>query len=208
MTHWWDAISLRTKITGITVLLVALGLLVAGLGTMTVLSTYLMRQLDTQVTTTSSQLEGQNVSDGEQYCKLSMVLEKSSYVAAYDGGGEQICDTQSPSQPDVSHVRFSSAASTAAPLQPVRQAAQPRVACPGHPREPAEPLHRGHRDRVRPRRGLQRRYRPDHRAVHRHLPAVRHLGDPARGDAHAPPRHRHVRPTAQRRGHRRSLRSR
>ncbi|PZF09456.1 sensor histidine kinase [Curtobacterium sp. MCPF17_011] len=116
MTHWWDAISLRTKITGITVLLVALGLLVAGLGTMTVLSTYLMRQLDTQVTTTSSQLEGQNVSDGEQYCKLSMVLEKSSYVAAYDGGGEQICDTQSPSQPDVSHVRFSSAASTAAPF--------------------------------------------------------------------------------------------
>jgi len=42
MNHWWDGISLRTKITGITVLLVALGLLVAGLGTMTVLSTYLM----------------------------------------------------------------------------------------------------------------------------------------------------------------------
>ncbi|MDN4648956.1 sensor histidine kinase [Curtobacterium sp. PsM8] len=116
MSHWWDAISLRTKITGITVLLVALGLLVAGLGTMTVLSTYLMRQLDTQVTTTSSQLEGQNVSDGEQYCKLSMVLEKSSYVAAYDGAGKQICDTESPSQPDVSRVRFSSAASTAAPF--------------------------------------------------------------------------------------------
>ncbi|GAA1493593.1 sensor histidine kinase [Curtobacterium herbarum] len=116
MSHWWDAISLRTKITGITVLLVALGLLVAGLGTMTVLSTYLMRQLDTQVTTTSSQLEGQNVSDGEQYCKLSMVLEKSSYVAAYDGRGKQICDTQSPSQPDVSRVRFSSAASTSAPF--------------------------------------------------------------------------------------------
>ncbi|WIE61046.1 HAMP domain-containing sensor histidine kinase [Curtobacterium sp. MCLR17_032] len=116
MSHWWDAISLRTKITGITVLLVALGLLVAGLGTMTVLSTYLMRQLDTQVTTTSSQLEGQNVSDGEQYCKLSMVLEKSSYVAAYDGRGKQICDTESPSQPDVSRVRFSSAASTSAPF--------------------------------------------------------------------------------------------
>ena len=116
MSHWWDAISLRTKITGITVLLVALGLLVAGLGTMTVLSTYLMRQLDTQVTTTSSQLEGQNVSDGEQYCKLSMVLEKSSYVAAYDGRGKQICDTESPSQPDVSRVRFSSAASTAVPF--------------------------------------------------------------------------------------------
>jgi len=76
MNHWWDGISLRTKITGITVLLVALGLLVAGLGTMTVLSTYLMQQLDNTVKQTTEQLEGQNISDGEQYCKLSVVLSQ------------------------------------------------------------------------------------------------------------------------------------
>ncbi|PZE69531.1 MULTISPECIES: cell wall metabolism sensor histidine kinase WalK [unclassified Curtobacterium] len=116
MSNWWDGISLRTKITGITVLLVALGLLVAGLGTMTVLSTYLNLQLDTQVKTTSSQLEGQNVSDGEQYCKLSVVLEKSSYVAAYDGDGEQICDTQSSSQPDITRVDFTAAATAVHPF--------------------------------------------------------------------------------------------
>jgi two-component system OmpR family sensor kinase len=109
MNRWWDGISLRTKITGITVLLVALGLLVAGLGTMTVLSTYLMTQLDNRVSTTSSQLEGQNVSDGEQYCKLSVVLENSSYVAAYDGDGKQICDTKSASRPDISDLDFATA---------------------------------------------------------------------------------------------------
>ncbi|MBF4584404.1 HAMP domain-containing histidine kinase [Curtobacterium sp. VKM Ac-2865] len=116
MNRWWDGISLRTKITGITVLLVALGLLVAGLGTMTVLSNYLVSRLDTQVSTTSSQLEGQNVSDGEQYCKLSVVLEKSSYVAAYDSDGKQICDTQSTTQPDISRMRFAGAASTSKPF--------------------------------------------------------------------------------------------
>ncbi|MFJ3385665.1 MULTISPECIES: sensor histidine kinase [unclassified Curtobacterium] len=116
MNRWWDGISLRTKITGITVLLVALGLLVAGLGTMTVLSTYLLKQLDTQVTTTTSQLEGQNISDGQQYCKLTMVLEKSSYVAAYDSDGKQICDTQSTSQPDISTVDFSTATKTHTPF--------------------------------------------------------------------------------------------
>ncbi|WP_267422756.1 sensor histidine kinase [Curtobacterium sp. GC_Cur_3] len=116
MNRWWDGISLRTKITGITVLLVALGLLVAGLGTMTVLSNYLVSRLDTQVSTTSSQLEGQNVSDGEQYCKLSVVLEKSSYVAAYDSDGKQICDTQSTSQPDIATVKFSGAAASGKPF--------------------------------------------------------------------------------------------
>ena len=116
MNRWWDGISLRTKITGITVLLVALGLLVAGLGTMTVLSTYLVSRLDNQVTTTTSQLEGQNISDGEQYCKLTMVLEKSSYVAAYDSDGKQICDTQSTSQPDIATVDFSAATKANTPF--------------------------------------------------------------------------------------------
>jgi len=46
LSQWWNEISIRTKITGITVTLVTLGLLVAGLGTMTVLSTYLYGQVD------------------------------------------------------------------------------------------------------------------------------------------------------------------
>ncbi|GAA3342305.1 hypothetical protein GCM10017714_30090 [Curtobacterium pusillum] len=110
MSRWWDGISLRTKITGITVLLVALGLLVAGLGTMTVLSTYLMSQLDNSVKNTTEQLEGQNISDGEQYCKLSVVLSQSAYVAAYNSHGDRICQTKASSRPDIHQLDFSSAA--------------------------------------------------------------------------------------------------
>ncbi|OII10221.1 hypothetical protein BIU97_11625 [Curtobacterium sp. MCBA15_009] len=110
MSHWWDGISLRTKITGITVLLVALGLLVAGLGTMTVLSTYLMQQLDNTVKQTTEQLEGQNISDGKQYCRLSIVLSQSAYVAAYDADGDQICETKAPSRPDIRQATLVSAA--------------------------------------------------------------------------------------------------
>lgn len=110
MSRWWDGISLRTKITGITVLLVALGLLVAGLGTMTVLSTYLMQQLDNTVKQTTEQLEGQNISDGQQYCALSIVLSQSAYVAAYDARGDQICQTRAASRPDIRSLDFPAAA--------------------------------------------------------------------------------------------------
>ncbi|SKA91967.1 two-component system, OmpR family, sensor kinase [Agreia bicolorata] len=42
----WNAISLRNKITGVTVLMLTFGLVVSGIGTMTVLRTYLMNQVD------------------------------------------------------------------------------------------------------------------------------------------------------------------
>ncbi|OEI67492.1 hypothetical protein Cus16_2933 [Curtobacterium sp. ER1/6] len=91
-------------------LLVALGLLVAGLGTMTVLSTYLMQQLDNTVKQTTEQLEGQNISDGQQYCTLSIVLSQSAYVAAYDARGDQICQTRAASRPDIRSLDFPAAA--------------------------------------------------------------------------------------------------
>ncbi|RFA19309.1 sensor histidine kinase [Subtercola boreus] len=43
---FWGSISLRTKITGVTVLLLTVGLVVAGIGTMTVLRQYLLQQVD------------------------------------------------------------------------------------------------------------------------------------------------------------------
>ncbi len=47
--RWWNGISLRAKITGVTVLLLTFGLTVAGAGTMTVLRTYLLEQTDQQI---------------------------------------------------------------------------------------------------------------------------------------------------------------
>lgn len=45
----WNAISLRTKITGVTVLVLTFGLLVSGVGTMTMLKPVLRTQLDKQL---------------------------------------------------------------------------------------------------------------------------------------------------------------
>src|SRR5690606_14888293 len=61
--HWYNGISLRTKITGGTVLLLTCGLAVAGMGTMTVLRTYLLGRRDATVTVWSQQVPGM---DGRQ----------------------------------------------------------------------------------------------------------------------------------------------
>lgn len=52
----WDAISLRTKITGVTVLLLTAGLVVAGFGTMAVLRGYLIEQVDRQLAVVLAEL--------------------------------------------------------------------------------------------------------------------------------------------------------
>lgn len=49
--RWWNGISLRAKITGVTVLLLTFGLAVAGAGTVSVLRGYLMDQRDDLVNT-------------------------------------------------------------------------------------------------------------------------------------------------------------
>ncbi|MEV8250520.1 HAMP domain-containing sensor histidine kinase [Microbacterium sp. NPDC076768] len=49
VTSWWRRISLRAKVTGVTVAVLALGLLVAGIGTVPVLRTALVANIDTQL---------------------------------------------------------------------------------------------------------------------------------------------------------------
>lgn len=52
---WWNSISLRTKITGVTVFIVTTGLLVAGVGTMTVLRNYLLEKVDVEIRAAASE---------------------------------------------------------------------------------------------------------------------------------------------------------
>lgn len=52
----WNAISLRTKITGVTVLLLTFGLLISGIGTLALLKPALIAQLDSQLKTVSNDL--------------------------------------------------------------------------------------------------------------------------------------------------------
>ena len=61
--RWWNGISLRAKITGVTVLLLTFGLTVAGAGTMTVLRTYLLEQTDQQIAAAYDKLQTQGAID-------------------------------------------------------------------------------------------------------------------------------------------------
>ncbi|MCU1438853.1 MAG: sensor histidine kinase [Naasia sp.] len=56
LVEWWNSISLRTKITGVTVLLLTFGLLVTGLGTMTVMRNFLYAEVDSQVKDAAQEL--------------------------------------------------------------------------------------------------------------------------------------------------------
>src|SRR5690606_10824796 len=46
---WWETVSLRTKVTGVTVLILTVGILVAGVGTTWLLRDYLVQRLDEQL---------------------------------------------------------------------------------------------------------------------------------------------------------------
>lgn len=50
LAEWWNGISLRTRITGVTVLIMTIGLVVSGFGTMTVLRDYLVQDVDSRIT--------------------------------------------------------------------------------------------------------------------------------------------------------------
>lgn len=89
----WNSISLRTKITGVTVLLVTLGLLVAGVGTMTVLRNYLLSEVDRNNVSTVTTLNITKLQDDS--CSISVA---DGYFVALVGADGVECENY-PSQP-------------------------------------------------------------------------------------------------------------
>jgi two-component system OmpR family sensor kinase len=89
LTGWWSGVSLRTKITGVTVLLVTLGLLVAGVGTMTVLRTYLLGDVDAKITKFALAVPGYTTT-GDATCKVD-AGPQDYFVAVLDTDGDQLC---------------------------------------------------------------------------------------------------------------------
>jgi len=86
----WNAISLRTKITGVTVLMLTLGLLVTGIGTMSMLKPVLLDQLDAQLAAASgaSYLNTYLYGGGSDNDKIATDASPSDYFAAlYDSNG-------------------------------------------------------------------------------------------------------------------------
>jgi len=98
--RWWNGISLRTKITGVTVLLLTFGLAVAGMGTMTVLRTYLLEKVDANVTAgfQEAQHELPNV------IECAVQYDPGYLVAVLNASGGTICDNvpENALQPDYS----------------------------------------------------------------------------------------------------------
>nr|WP_033373298.1 HAMP domain-containing sensor histidine kinase [Glaciibacter superstes] len=85
LTERLGRVTLRTKITGVTVLLLTLGLLVSGIGTMVMVKEYAIRQVDAKVKaiadTTKNPCTDEDVRmDGGDY-----------YMALFDGNGEFQC---------------------------------------------------------------------------------------------------------------------
>lgn len=105
--RWWNGISLRTKITGVTVLLLTFGLAVAGMGTMTVLRTYLLEQRDATVGAWFQQVQGM---DGTQVLNCTVRYQPNGYlVAIVDARGQVLCSNvpESYPQPDLSDMTLS-----------------------------------------------------------------------------------------------------
>lgn len=107
--RWWNGISLRAKITGVTVLLLTFGLTVAGAGTMTVLRGYLVDSVDQQIADAYNKLPPQIdlatiASYGDEQ-RLSPF-----YFAAVDADGQilrdNLTDEREALRPDTSSLTY------------------------------------------------------------------------------------------------------
>jgi two-component system OmpR family sensor kinase len=76
----WSRVSLRSKITGVTVLMLTLGLLVSGVGTMVILRNYIVQQVD-------NSLQAEAQSTATDYRNLRPDGDTDYFVAVYDQNG-------------------------------------------------------------------------------------------------------------------------
>ena len=105
LTDTWNAFSLRTKVTGVTVLLLTIGLLVSGIGTMAMLKPALIGQLDTQLKAVE-----QDLSSVLQLSKTGTTQQTAPtdyYYAVYSASGilleQNWSDKPAASRPDLPH---------------------------------------------------------------------------------------------------------
>ncbi|HEU4807213.1 MAG TPA: HAMP domain-containing sensor histidine kinase [Homoserinimonas sp.] len=103
-TDWWNGVSLRSKITGVTVFIVTMGLLVAGVGTMTVLRTYLLDKLDDQIRASVSQLPPRVDLNGVGFGENLSGLPSLFYRAVLDHEGNLEDDNLSNEQEELRPV--------------------------------------------------------------------------------------------------------
>ena len=93
--RWWNGISLRAKVTGVTVLLLTIGLTVAGAGTMTVLRTYLVERVDEGIAAVHNSLPAGIDFDRIRDFGEGAAGQTPYYVAAISADGELLEDNLS-----------------------------------------------------------------------------------------------------------------
>ena len=96
----WNSISLRTKITSVTVLLVTLGLLVAGAGTMTVLRNYLLEGVDSKIVESVGSLRVTELQESQ--CETQG--PNDFYVAVVNDRGVVVCQNDLDDPPIVAEM--------------------------------------------------------------------------------------------------------
>jgi two-component system OmpR family sensor kinase len=95
ITQWWNRVSLRTKVTGVTVLLLTTGLVVAGVGTMAVLRSYLQDEVDAKIVAASLKLKIEPTGTvDDPRCEVAD-LPNDYYLAVLNYRGELICSNRS-----------------------------------------------------------------------------------------------------------------
>lgn len=123
LSQWWEGISLRSKITGVTVLVVTFGLLVVGTGTLTTLQRTLVDEVDRQISQAATELrELLSSEDGEraqfttdqfdEFTTLTpSVFSAPFYFGAVDARGDviddNVADYARDSAPDLSRLTAS-----------------------------------------------------------------------------------------------------
>jgi len=92
----WSGISLRSKVTGVTVLLLTMGLLVAGVGTAAVLREYLLQQTDEKILSAAGSLDDRIQYTGtvdDPQCSVSR-LPNDLYFAVLNHDGSMLCNSR------------------------------------------------------------------------------------------------------------------
>ncbi|QYF72508.1 cell wall metabolism sensor histidine kinase WalK [Cryobacterium sp. PAMC25264] len=84
----WSRVSLRSKITGVTVLMLTLGLLVSGVGTMVILQNYMVQQVDARLQSSAQGLSSNYLDSPFVASSANGVVDSDYFVAVFDQNGD------------------------------------------------------------------------------------------------------------------------
>lgn len=110
LAQWWAATSLRTKITGVTVVVVTIGLMVIGLGTVITIDRYLTQQTDEKIAQAAASLPPQlGTQEFNNFDRVAPTgLSNEFFLGAVSASGSLIASNLNPNEtdygPDVSRL--------------------------------------------------------------------------------------------------------